>query len=147
LFVLLVYVALVTISGGTVYAVYGWRTNNHSGSNGNVIAAVKEMAQIANKQLDALAGRTSCPTLVAPCPVATCKQRPCIPSSTPPCFTAPPSPMREPCPSGTCRYVLQHLARLLVDHRRPSKCFSTAYWTRKQFWNGSTCTRRSRNHG
>jgi hypothetical protein len=80
-------------------------------------------------------------------------KRPCIPSSTPPCFTAPASPMREPCPeampcpSGTCRYVLQHLARLLVDHRRPSKCFSTAYWTPKQFWNGSTCTRRSRNHG
>jgi hypothetical protein len=38
---------VVTISGGTVYAVYGWRSH-HGVSNGNVIAAVKEMAQIAS---------------------------------------------------------------------------------------------------
>jgi hypothetical protein len=47
LFFLLVYVALVTILGGTVYVVYVWRS--HPGvCNGNVIAAVKEMAKIAS---------------------------------------------------------------------------------------------------
>jgi hypothetical protein len=101
-FVFLVYVSLVTITGGTVYAVYGWRV---AGSNGNVIPAVKGMADIASKHLDV--ATRPCP--VASCPVITCKERPCILSSaTPPCFTTP-APRREPCkeatpcPSGTCQ--------------------------------------------
>nr|CAH0112521.1 unnamed protein product [Daphnia galeata] len=93
LFVFLIYVALVTISGGTVYAVYGWRAGGAASNNEDIkgIATFKQF----------------CPT-VAPCPVITCKEMPCVPSSTPSCFTTP-APRREPCleappcPSGTCR--------------------------------------------
>jgi hypothetical protein len=47
LFFLLVYVSLVTILDGTVYAVYVLRSH-YGESNKNVNAAVKEMAEIAS---------------------------------------------------------------------------------------------------
>lgn len=108
LFVVLVYIALISISGGTVYAIYGWRGDG-SGPNGTITSAIKGMVQTASKQLTAVPNTTACPLLVANCPNITCKELACVPSSvTPSCFTTP-APRREPCmealpcPNGTCR--------------------------------------------
>lgn len=94
----LIYSALIIISGGTVYAIYGWRVPG-SMPNGTISQTTSRiLATVPN---------TSCP--VAPCPTITCKELACIPSLlTSPCFTTP-APKREPCmealpcPNGTCR--------------------------------------------
>lgn len=119
-FVLFIYLALMGITGGTVYATYGWRGR---GSNGTFIDSVVGMTQVAGETFfpgTQLFNKTNTTTVIpttTPCPlVGTCppivgcieRNDTCIAQPQPPCIP-PPVKFREPClemlpcRNGTCR--------------------------------------------
>ena len=122
IFVVLIFsTALITITGGTVYAAYGWRGQG-SGPNGTLLTAVVGMLSetpvaqyIPEFLINQAITENQCPPVLSTCPpviecadssaVTTCKPQrepPCIPEVVPErkCPTE-----FDPCPAGECRDI------------------------------------------
>ena len=111
---ILIYVILCSITGSTIYAIYGWKGPG-SGPDGNIITAFQGMAEVATQQIFPVVPTTNdlvsiqqqiipCPPVVQiPCPqYPTCQVtngmecQPKLPP--PPCYNLP-APVCPTCPS------------------------------------------------